>query len=432
MVAARGLGLRFRLTAGLLLLIAGIPAATRAQAPAASPPAEPRAEAPDARLWQRAIRLTRQSLVIDSHSDVTSRLQKPDFDFTALHPDGHVDLPRMREGGLAAECFAIFTPPKLEGAEAAVEALGMFEAIHRMLDRRPDQLAIAQSSRDLDENFHRGKVSVIITMENGTPVMENRLDLLQLYYRLGARMIGLCHWKTNILCDSATDKAQWDGLSPWGEKVIREMNRLGIMVDVSHLADETVRDILALTRAPVIASHSCCRALCDSPRNLPDDLIRAISERDGVIQINFYAGFLDKDYETRSDERRKKLQPQIDKIRASFDTDLDGYFRDLQALYAQYPIPVPGVDKLVAHIEHVIRLAGVDHVGLGSDFDGISELPRGMRDCRDLPQITLALLRNGHSEADIKKILGGNFRRVMQAVEKAAAFPAGGPGAIAK
>jgi membrane dipeptidase len=391
-------------------------------------PADPAVPAGlDAKLWQRAVALTQSSLVIDTHCDGTGRMEKSGFDFTVWNESGHVDLARMRQGGLDAEFMALFIPPRLEGADAVPEALGQIEAVLEQVERHPARLALARSSADLVRNHRTGKASLCLGMENGTPILPDRLDLLRFFYRQGVRYIGLCHMKSNFLSDSSTDKPQWDGLSPWGETVVREMNRQGIMVDVSHLSDAAVRDILAVSTAPIFASHSDCRALNDVPRNLPDDLIRAIAERGGVIDVNFYPAFLSAEYDRANSERRKRLQPELDKIRPKFHDDLEGYFREVEALNARNPIPRPSVEVLVDHIAHVIEVAGEDHAGIGSDFDGISDLPEGMRGCQDLPRITYHLLKRGFTEAQVQKILGGNFLRFFQAVERASGRPAPKP-----
>jgi len=374
----------------------------------------------DAKLWHRAVALTHRSLVIDTHCDGTGRMEKPGFDFTVRQPGGHVDLARMREGGLDAEFMALFVPPRLEGADPLPEALGQLEALLAQVDRAPDRLALARTSADLVRHHRAGKASLCIGLENATPFLKDRLDLVRFFYRQGVRYAGLCHTKSNFLADSSTDKPLWDGLSPWGETVVREMNRLGMLVDLSHLSDAAVRDILAVSSAPVFASHSCCRALCDNPRNLPDDLIRDIARAGGVVQVNFYPSFLSAEYDRASEARRKRLQPELDKIRPKFNNDLDGYFREVEALYTQYPIPHPSVDVLVDHIAHVVKVAGEDHVGIGSDFDGIPALPEGMRGSEDLPLLTYHLLRRGFTEAQVQKILGGNFLRFFQVVEQAA------------
>ena len=402
----------------LVLLVACGVAAAFAAAPAASS-APPVPAGLDAKLWQRAVALTHRSLVIDTHCDGPGRMEKPGFDFTAWHDEGHVDLAKMKQGGLGAEFMALFIAPRFEGADAEPEAIGQLEAVLEQVDSHPDKLALARSSADLVRNHRAGKASLCLGMEDATPILKDRLDLLRFYYRLGVRYVTLCHMKSNFLCDSSTDKAQWDGLSPWGETVVREMNRQGMMIDVSHLSDATVRDILAVSTAPIFASHSCCRALCDTPRNLPDDLIRAIAERGGVIDINFFPAFLSSEYDRLNNERRARLKPELDKIRPKFNNDLEGYFREVEVLNAKNPIPRPSVDVLVDHIAHVVEVAGEDHVGIGSDFDGISDLPEGMRGCQDLPLVTYHLLKRGFTEAQVQKILGGNFLRFYQTVERA-------------
>jgi membrane dipeptidase len=414
------------------LLLPAVPAVPSGARSTAAPVVAPAPAGYEPSLWQRAVRLNRRALVVDTHCDATGRLGKPDYDFAADTPDVHVDMPKMRQGGLDAEFMAAFTAPRHEGAEAVTVALGQLQALQETVDRHAGALVLARTADQIEAAHRSGRLALLASLENGSPVLENRLDLLRLYHRLGVRYIGLCHNKSNFLCDSSTDKPISGGLSAWGRQVVHEMNRLGIMVDVSHLSDDTVRDLFATSAAPVFASHSACRALCPAPRNLPDDLIREIGRRGGVIQVNFYASFLSADYARREEARRASLQPELDKIRALFTTDMDAYFREVQKLYDRHPIPLPAVPVLVDHIDHAVRLAGIDHVGIGSDFDGISAMPEGMRGCQDLPMVTYHLLRRGYAEPDVEKILGRNFLRYMREVEQAAArLPRRAPAAAA-
>ncbi|NLI48256.1 MAG: membrane dipeptidase [Acidobacteria bacterium] len=401
----------------LLPIVTAVPADTRPAATAV-PPAPAGYEAG---LWRRAVTLTHRALVIDTHCDATGRMQKAEYNFAADTPEVHVDIPKMRRGGLDAEFMAAFTSPRHEGADAVTEALGQLEALRDTVDRHPGALVFARTAGEVEAAPRAGRLALLASLENGTPILENRLDLLRLYHRLGVRYIGLCHNTSNFLCDSSTDTPTSGGLSTWGRTVVREMNRLGIMVDVSHLADATVRDLFETSQAPVFASHSACRALCNAPRNLPDELIRAIGRRGGVVQVNFYASFLSDEYGRREEERRERLRPEIDRVRALFTTDMDAYFREITRIFKNHPIPPPPVSALVDHIDHVVRLAGIDHVGIGSDFDGISAMPEGMNGCQDLPMVTYHLLQRGYSEPDIEKILGRNFLRYFREVERTAA-----------
>jgi len=401
----------------LLPTVPAVPADARPAAPAVTP-------VPvgyEAILWQRAVRLNHRALVVDTHCDATGRMRKADYDFAADTPDVHVDIPKMRRGGLDAEFMAAFTSPRHEGADAVTEALGQLEALRDTVDRHPGTLVFARTAGEIEAVHQAGRLALLASLENGTPILKNRLDLLRLYHRLGVRYIGLCHNRSNFLCDSSTDQPLSDGLSAWGEQVVREMNRLGVMVDVSHLSDAAVRDLFAVSAAPVFASHSSCRALCDAPRNLPDELIREIGRRGGVIQVNFYASFLSAEYARREEERRTRLGPEIDKIRALFTADMDAYFREIQRVYERHPIPPPAMSVLADHIDHAVRMAGIDHVGIGSDFDGISAMPEGMSGCQDLPMVTYHLLQRGYSETDVEKILGRNFLRYLREVERTAA-----------
>lgn len=406
--------------AAVALLLPTVPAVPADARPAATS-VTPAPAGYEAGLWRRAVTLTHRALVIDTHCDATGRLRKADYNFAADTPDVHVDIPKMRRGGLDAEFMAAFTSPRHEGADAVTEALGQLEALRDTVDRHPGALVFARTAGEIEAARKGGCLALLASLENGTPILENRLDLLRLYHRLGVRSIGLCHNKSNFLCDSSTDTPVSDGLSAWGRTVVREMNRLGIMVDVSHLADTTVRDLFEASQTPVFASHSACRALCNAPRNLPDELIREIGRRGGVIQVNFYASFLSDEYGRREEERRERLRPEIDRVRALFTTDMDAYFREITRIFKSHPIPPPPVSALVDHIDHVVQLAGIDHVGIGSDFDGISAMPEGMSGCQDLPMVTYHLLQRGYSEPDIEKILGRNFLRYFREVERTAA-----------
>lgn len=378
-------------------------------------------------LWAKAQAITRKCLVADTHADTTMRLGDAKFDFGKRNPRGHIDLPKLKEGKVKLQAMAVFTSARTEGPEAVSHAVTAMEKVLETVERFPADLRLARTSSDVEKYWQQGKISLLLTIENGNPVLENRLELLRLYHRLGVRMASLCHMKTNFLCDSSNDDPRHQGLSPWGEKVIREMNRLGMMVDVSHLSDDSVRDILAITGAPLLASHSCCRSLVDIPRNLSDELIIAIAKRGGMIHINFAADYLSSEFETRSKEVRARLKPEIDQLREKFGQDREKLWGEIGKLLEQYPVARPPVEVLVDHIDHVVKVAGIDHAGLGSDFDGISAAPEGINGCQDIPLITYTLLKRGYREEQIRKILGGNFLRYFQAVEKAAAAarPAG-------
>jgi membrane dipeptidase len=221
--------------------------------------------------------------------------------------------------------------------------------------------------------------------------------------------------KNNRICDSSTDTSEtWHGLSPFGKEVVQEMNRIGMLVDVSHISDNAFFDVIKISKSPVVASHSCCRAICNSPRNLSDEMLKALKENGGVIQINFFSGYLDEDYSKRSEELTKKTQPEMDSINQLYKDNRPMLWQKYREVWAKYPNPAPSIEVLINHIDHVVRVIGVDHVGFGSDFDGISSIPRELVDVSKLPWITYHLLKRGYTETDIKKILGGNFLRVWE------------------
>lgn len=368
----------------------------------------------DRKIWRLASRLTRGGLTVDAHSDVTYRLFEEGFDFCARHQSGHLDLPRMKEGGLWAEFFAIYTPPEIRGEDAVKRARMSLDAIHSLVDGHPDELVLAVHAEDVVRARESCRISVLVGLENGNPIPEGRLDLLREYVQWGVRYVGLCHWAHNELCDSSGEsEPRWGGLSPWGRAFVAEMGRMGVMVDVSHARDETVWDVLKITDHPIIASHSCARALNGIARNLPDSLVHAIAERGGVVNVNFYAGFLCPSFERAEAARRIRHREEFDRIREECGPDHTRLVARMAEIYVRDPVPEPGVELLADHIEHLVGIAGVDHVGIGSDFDGISTLPVPMRGCQDLPWIPYLLLQRGHRPQDVRKIMGGNLLRVL-------------------
>ncbi len=370
-------------------------------------------------LWQKAAKIHEEAIVIDTHCDTPLPIHRG-FDIGQRSDKGNLDLIRMKEGGLDAAFFAIFTSSDEDHNHPSKRAHRTIDEITAAVKKYPDLAAMAYSPEDIRSIHKAGKRAILIGMENGSPI-EGNLELLHEYHRLGVRYIGLTHWNNNDLCDAATSEIpKWKGLSPFGKEVIKEMNRLGIMVDVSHSSDDTVRDILAISRAPIIASHSCVRAICNSPRNLTDELIKAIAQKGGVIQINFYSGFLDDGYNMKASEIRKKLAPEYQKLKEKYQDDQGAYWSEAFALWAKHAPDPPKIETLIDHIDHVAKLVGADHVGLGSDFDGAGSFPEGLNDVTGYPLITYHLLQRGYSEEDIKKILGGNLLRVFEEVMKAA------------
>jgi len=363
-----------------------------------------------------------RSLVIDTHADTTQRLLSSDFDLGARHADGSIDIPRMREGGVGAVFFAVWVPGTVTGPEAVQRALDQIGAVRRHIDLHPNDLVLATAAADIRRARAAGRIAVLLAVEGGHMINRD-LDVLRRYASLGVRYMTLTHVRATDLADASTDERRHNGLSDFGRQAIREMNHLGMMVDVSHISDKAFCDVLGASEAPIFASHSSCRAICDAPRNLSDDMIRGLAAKGGVIQINFHAGFLSqkfRDAEKKNPEMQREIEAQV-KERGGEDSasrliEASGVVREF---VAEGRLPRVDWTAIVDHIDHAVQIAGADHVGLGSDFDG-ADMPYGMEDASRLPLIAEALLERGYSEGGIQKILGGNTLRLLQDVEFAA------------
>jgi membrane dipeptidase len=371
---------------------------------------------------QQAHDLHFNSIVIDTHDDTTQRLLDPKFDFGARHSDGSVDIPRMREGGMDAIFFSIWIPGTVTGPAAVQRALAQIAAVRETVARHPNDLILCATAEEVRKAAAAKKIAVLMGVEGGH-MINNGLANLDKFYALGVRYMTLTHTVNTDWADSSGDKPAHNGLTPFGKQVIAEMNRLGMMVDISHVADKTFYDVLAISQAPVIASHSSCRALCTAPRDMTDDMIKALAAKGGVIQINYHVGFLSQDFndaQKNHPEIGKQIEAESKKRCGENEAcqliEADKITRDL---VAQGKLPRVEWTQIIEHIDHAVKLVGADHVGLGSDFDG-ADMPYGMEDASHLPQITDALLATGYSPADIQKILGGNTLRLMQDVEAAA------------
>jgi len=371
----------------------------------------------------RARQLHDRALVIDSHDDTTQRmLFDKTFDITVRHKDGNIDLPRMREGGLDALFFSIWVPSDITGPPAVKRALDLIDSVHKAAKAHPADLMLATTAADIRRAAAGHKIAALMGMEGGHMINDD-LGQLRKYAALGVRYLTLTHFKNNNWADSSTDKPAHNGLTPFGKDVVRELNRLGMMVDISHVADKTFYDALAVTDAPVIASHSSCRAIANHPRNMTDEMLRALAKNGGVVMINYHAGFLSEEFRVASEKRNGTVDVAMAAMSKKCGgneacTTLESERIDHEAM-AKGELPKVTWEKIVDHIDHAVKVAGADHVGLGSDFDGAT-MPLGMEDASKLPKITDALLKKGYSEQDIEKILGGNILRVMEAVERAA------------
>jgi membrane dipeptidase len=369
----------------------------------------------------RARQLHFSSIVVDTHDDTTQRFLDGDFDLGPRNASGSIDIPRMKEGGLDAIFFSIWMPSKITGPEAVKRALIQIEDVREQVRKHSAELVLASTAVEIREARKQGKIAALIGVEGGH-MINSDLNVLRQYAALGVRYMTLTHSGNCEWADSSTGKPVHNGLTDFGKDVVREMNRLGMMVDISHVSDKTFRDALEVSRAPLIASHSSCRALCDHPRNMSDDMMRALAAKGGVIQINYHVGFLSQEF-----RNAEKANPKVNEAIALEVHHRCGDREGCQLIEGdkitreyvdQGKLPRVEWTKIIDHIDHAVRVAGVDHVGLGSDFDG-ANMPFGMEDVAKLPKITEALLQKGYSESDVKKILGENTLRLMSEVERA-------------
>ena len=348
------------------------------------------------------------------------------FDFGSKTGEWHTDLTRLKAGGLGAVFFVAYVSGDyVEGNRAAHRTLQLIDTIrHDIIGRFPNDFALATSAREIEQVRKDGKIAALIGIEGGHAI-EDDLGLLRQYYNLGARYMTLTHTNTNNWADSSGDATKTgvkhhDGLSDMGKQVVREMNRLGMMVDISHTSDATFEDALAVSTAPIIASHSSCRALANHPRNLTDAMIVALAKKGGVVQINFNCNFLSEKFRAAQAAEEPRLEARFKQVTAGkkmSEAEIDGTY---QRLRLEMNLTRASLSDVVDHIDHVRKIAGIDAIGIGSDFNGITCAPQGLDDVSKFPNLTRALLERGYSEADIRKIYGGNFLRVMRAVETAA------------
>jgi membrane dipeptidase len=363
------------------------------------------------KLTEQARKTHFSSIVLDTHIDVTPKLQTG-WKFTEEHQDGHIDLPRMKKGGLNALFFSIYMSGNISGPKAVNDALERIAAVHRLAEELPGQVALCVTADQVRSAHKQGKIAALMGMEGGH-MINNSLAVLRMYAELGVRYLTLTHSVNTEWADSSGDQPKHNGLSDFGKEVVRELNRLGVMVDISHVADKTFFDAIETSKAPMIASHSSCRAISGHARNMTDEMIKALAARGGVIQINYLDQFIDNDlfqYSQKSLPLMRELQQKY--------PGRENAARRREEVAKQYgPAPRVSWERIIDHIDHAVKLAGVDHVGLGSDFDGGS-MPAGMEDCTHLPKITEALMRRGYSAPDLKKILGENTLRLLAEVER--------------
>jgi membrane dipeptidase len=375
-------------------------------------------------LIKRADKIHKSILTVDTHCDTPMEFSRTDFDMGVKHTEGCVDFPRMIEGGLHSEFFAVFIGqgPRNDSTFNVVHnnALEIFDAIHKNVEKNSSMAELAYSPDDAYRIFKAGKIAAFIGLENGYPIGKD-ITRVKEYYDLGARYITLCHTKNNDICDSSTDSrgAENDGLSAFGTQVVEEMNRLGMMIDVSHISDKSFYDAIRVSKAPVIASHSSCRALCENPRNLSDDMLLALKENGGVIQICILSNYVkvpvaNPELDLKLAEIQKKYG-DFNALAPEMQKEMRTEYRAAQKKYQK----LATVTDVVDHIDHAVQIVGIDYVGIGTDFDGGGGV-EGCMNVSEMKNITVELLRRGYKKTDIEKIWGGNVMRVFRDVQKLA------------
>lgn len=371
----------------------------------------------DPELLNKAEQLASQFLIIDTHLDVPYRMEEEWEDISQRTENGHFDYPRAKLGGLNAAFLSIYVSVAYEGIDGGKDfAESLIRRVEEITADNHDKFRIALSVEDVRTNFDKGIISFPLGIENGTAI-EGEIKNVQYFYDRGIRYIGLAHSKSNHLGDSSYDEnRQWNGLSDFGENVVREMNRLGIIVDVSHLSDSAFYDVIKVSSAPVIASHSSCRYFTKGwERNMSDEMIKKLAEYGGIIMINFGSSFLDNEFRVgRANWKKKVKEWQEEHELDEHDSRTQAYIKESSREYKKNKVYA---SKVVDHIDHVVKIAGINYVGFGSDFDGVSDLPIGVEDVSKYPKIIYELLKRNYSEEDIQKICSGNLLRVWAEVE---------------
>ncbi len=370
----------------------------------------------------RARALHRQVPLIDGHNDYPWALREksPARDLSVLdlrtgQPSIMTDIPRLREGGVGGQFWSVYVPTTFQGQKAVTATLEQIDVVHQMVARYPDTFALALTAADVERAFKGHRIASMIGMEGGHSI-DSSMAALRMMFALGARYMTLTHSRNTPWADAATDTPAHGGLTPFGEAIVHEMNRLGMLVDLSHVSAETMADALRVAKAPVIFSHSSARALCDHPRNVPDDILQQLPKNGGVVMVNFYPGFVAPDAAPRALEGfavMNRLQQAHPNDEAAVNTALKEWQKS-------HPLPPATLAMVADHIEHIRKVAGIDHVGLGGDLDGIDVTPKGLEDVSKYPDLTAELLRRGWSDADVKKLLGLNILRVMKQAEAVA------------
>ena len=382
----------------------------------------------DPKIWQRALAIHKKAIIVDGHNDIPSPMVDEDLDLATstvgkFHKDGdpyHTDLARFKASGITGEFFSIYVGGDTwKAGRAMVRAMDLIDATYREAEKHPGQLTMCTTAAEIRKAKTAGKVCALMGIEGGYAI-ENSLGALRNFYRLGIRYMTLTHNVSHDWADAHRGEVKNNGLSDFGKEVVREMNRLGMLVDIAHVSVKVMNDVLDVSTAPIIASHSGARAMNDHTRNVPDDVLKRVAKNGGVIMVNFYPSFLDARTNKEENERATKLKPQIDALREQFKNDPQGYNVAERKLMDANPIYIAPYTRIVDHVDHIKEVAGIDHVGLGSDFDGVPMLPAGMNGMEDLALVTYEMLKRGYSETDIRKVLGENFMRAFAQAEKVA------------
>lgn len=383
----------------------------------------------DPALWAKALKLHRKAIVIDGHNDITSPMVDEDFDLAAdsvgkFHKDGdpfHTDLARLKASGITGEFFSIFVSgTSLQTGGAMRRAMDLIDATYREAEKHPQQLMMCTTAAEIRRAKKQKKICALMGIEGGY-VIENSLYALRNFYRLGIRYMTLTHNVSHDWADAHPPKqVKHDGLTDFGREVVREMNRLGMLVDISHVSEKVMNDVLDVSTAPIIASHSSARGVNDHTRNVPDAVLKRVAKNGGVMMINFYPSFLDKRTNDEENARTARLKPQMDALREQYKGDREGFNAAERKLQDANPIYIADYKRIVDHIDHMKQVAGIDIVGIGSDYDGVPFLPAGMNGAEDLVLVTYEMLRRGYSEQDVRKVLGENFLRAFAQAEKVA------------
>ncbi len=375
-------------------------------------------EEPD-ELLRRARALLKKSPLIDGHNDYAWALREKGardlskFDISKPQPSLMTDIQRLRAGGVGGQFWSVYVPAELAGQSAVTATLEQVDIVHQMMRRYPDTFELALTAADVERIFRKGKIASLIGMEGGHSI-DNSLGALRMFHRLGARYMTLTHSKNTAWADSSTDLPKVGGLSPFGEEVVREMNRLGMLVDLSHVSPETMEDAIRVSEAPVIFSHSSARALTDVPRNVPDTVLQRLPANGGIVMVTFVPGFLSPEaaaWNTRQTAEETRLAQQFPAAPRSLTSGV-------AAWAAVNPAPVTLLTAAADHIDHIRKVAGIDHIGVGGDFDGITRVVTGLEDVSTYPALIAELLKRGYSDDDIRKIAGRNILRVMRRAEK--------------